>query len=147
MDRAHSHRSSTRHVREIREKESPEKDDSPSSQQHGWTASEDDVLYNLYMLHGENWELIAGHFPDRRKSMILFHWNNFLKDKLLNEGKLTSAGLVHSKKEEKKREPQIQNKPWTHENDELLFKMWMQKPDDFLAIKKHFPSRTISAAQ
>ena len=130
-------------------------------QQFGWTVEENELLFDLWKELGEDWEQISQSFPDRRKSTIIFHWNQQLKPYLIRDGQLTSE-MIKEKQEQfgtKPDQDQIttnnntqdnllpSRKPWTPEQDDLLFRSWKMKPDNWLAIKKHFPSRTIAAVE
>ena len=126
-------------------------------QQFGWTVEENELLFDLWKELGEDWEQISQSFPDRRKSTIIFHWNQQLKPFLLKDGQLTEE-MIKEKQDQftaKTEQDQVfaqdtlqySRKQWTPEQDELLFKAWKMKPDNWLAIKKHFPSRTIAAVE
>ena len=123
-----------------------------------WTSEEEDLLFELWKTHGDDWSTISDSFPERRKSTIINHWNNSLRPRLIEEGKLAGE-LIEKKTEEQIEEEEARQKvivkgdyinlrkPWLPEQDELLFEKWREKPDDWEYIVSFFQPRTINAVE
>jgi hypothetical protein len=83
-----------------------------------WTTDEDEKLRRLVETHGERWDFIATHYPDRADAQCLHRWN-----KTVN--------------------PELVKGPWTKEEDEQLVDLvGKHGPKRWTLIAKHLKSRT-----
>ena len=83
-----------------------------------WTNEEDEKLRRLVETHGERWDFIATHYPDRADVQCLNRWN-----KTVN--------------------PELVKGPWTKkEDDQLVDLVRKHGPKHWTLIAKHLKSRT-----
>ena len=83
-----------------------------------FTADEDIKLIKLVQLTGVGkWKLISSYFPNRNSRQCKERWNNFLN-------------------------PDINKKPWTEEEDKLLFEKYEEFGSQWKVISTFFNQRT-----
>jgi len=82
-----------------------------------WTKEEDESLKRLVEVHGERWDFIANHFPDRADVQCQHRWQ-----KVVN--------------------PELVKGPWTKEEDELVVELVKKYgPKRWTLIAKHLKGR------
>ena len=86
-------------------------------QRSSFTYEEDELIRNLVKKNGENWDFIANYFPEKNKRQCRERYNKYLK-------------------------PNISNKDWTNEEEELLMQKYNEIGPKWVAISKYFEGRT-----
>ena len=56
-----------------------------------WTKEEDEKLRKLVEIHGEIWDFIASHYPDRADAQCQHRWNKVVNPKIV-KGQEMSEG-------------------------------------------------------
>lgn len=134
-----------------------------------WTASEDDLLRDMISQYGKQWSVIASQFPNRSATQIAARWEKCINPKLHkgqfreeedlaiiefveNNGvhawpKITSVLPNRTPKQCRERwfnnlDPNVVKTPWTPEEDELIFKNFIDIGTKWSVIAQLIPGRT-----
>merc|ERR1719438_631514 len=95
----------------------------PRGEQGRWTKEEDEKLKRLVEVHGERWDFIASHFPDRADVQCQHRWS-----KVVN--------------------PELVKGPWTKEEDEQVMELVRKYgPKRWTLIAKHLKGRIGNSAE
>lgn len=58
-----------------------------------WTPEDDELLFNSWMNHGNDWSQIAESFNGRDTTELSIRWNTIVRPKMIEEGRLTEDML------------------------------------------------------
>ena len=134
-----------------------------------WTPEEDAMLCQLYSKYGRQWSVIASQIPTRNATQVAARWEKCLNPRLskgpfneeedaiilkfVEENGIHSwpkiASIIPNRTPKQCRErylnnldPSVTKTPWTPEEDELIFKSYLEFGPKWAVIAHHIPGRT-----
>ena len=73
-----------------------------------WTKEEDEKLRKLVEIHGEIWDFIASHYPDRADAQCQHRWNKVVNPKIVKGQEMSEGNYKYYLKTSKKKEEKNQ---------------------------------------